>query len=283
MSAHGTDVAAGRRFEFGANWERLLELMSVERIQCAERSLTNMLQVKTLRDARFLDIGSGSGLFSLAARRLGARVHSFDLDPQSVACTRELRWQFFANDPDWRVEEGSVLDLGYLDKLGEFDIVYSWGVLHHTADMWTAVSNAMRRVAPRGKLFIALYNDQGAQSRRWASVKRLYNQLPRSLRSPYVFLVMAPAELKLFAGALLRGRAGAHLRHRISALDDNPTRGMSYWRDMVDWVGGYPFEVAKPEEVFRFMRERGFRMIEMTTVGGGHGCNQFVFVREGRM
>jgi 2-polyprenyl-6-hydroxyphenyl methylase/3-demethylubiquinone-9 3-methyltransferase len=111
-------------------------------------------------------------------------------------------------------------------------------------------------------------------------VKRLYNQLPRWLRLPYVCLVTAPAELKLFAGALLRGRAGAHLRRRISALDHKPTRGMSYWRDMVDWVGGYPFEVAKPEEVFRFMRDRGFRLIEMTTVGGGHGCNQFVFWRE---
>jgi 2-polyprenyl-6-hydroxyphenyl methylase/3-demethylubiquinone-9 3-methyltransferase len=54
---------------------------------------------------------------------------------------------------------------------------------------------------------------------------------------------------------------------------------MSYWHDLIDWVGGYPFEVAKPEEVFDFCRERGFQLVELATAGGGPGNNQFVFQR----
>ena len=129
------EIKAGGRFEFGANWSHFLALLDESRIADAEKSLCEMLGVTDLRDRRFLDIGCGSGLFSLAARRLGAQVHSFDFDPQSVACAQELKRRFFPEDSQWRVGQGSVLDLGYLDGLGHFDIVYSWGVLHHTGSM----------------------------------------------------------------------------------------------------------------------------------------------------
>src|SRR5205807_740046 len=130
----------------------------------AESSLKRMLEVESLAGRSFLDIGSGSGLFSLAARRLGARVRSFDYDPQSVACTRELRRRFYPDDADWQIEEGSVLDEGYVRALGTFDVVYSWGVLHHTGAMWRALAHAALPVAVGGKLFIAIYNDTGTQS-----------------------------------------------------------------------------------------------------------------------
>jgi hypothetical protein len=91
---------------------------------------------------------------------------------------------------------------------------------------------------------------------------------------------MAPHELKALAGAVLRGRLGAHVRLRLPSTAYT-RRGMSYWRDVVDWIGGYPFEVAKPEQVFRFLRDRSFRLTEMITAQG-HGCNQFVFIREPR-
>src|SRR5436309_11907222 len=120
------------RFGFGKNWSRFLGVLNHERIEEAERSLREMLEVDDLHGKKFLDIGSGSGLFSLAARRLGARVHSLDYDPKSVECTRELRRRFFANDTDWNVEEGSALDRDHIASLGKFSIVYSWGVLHHT-------------------------------------------------------------------------------------------------------------------------------------------------------
>jgi 2-polyprenyl-6-hydroxyphenyl methylase/3-demethylubiquinone-9 3-methyltransferase len=141
-----------------------------------------MLQVERLDGLRFLDIGSGSGLSSLAARRLGARVHSFDYDAQSVACTSELRRRYFPADDRWTVERGSALDADYLRRLGQFDIVYSWGVLHHTGQMWHALENAVIPVAQSGKLFIAIYNDTGTQSRRWHAIKRIYNEIPKLAR-----------------------------------------------------------------------------------------------------
>ncbi len=90
-TTHAAETAAGERFGFGANWARFLRHLDEPRIVAAERSLQQMLGLPSLAGLRFLDAGSGSGLFSLAARRLGAEVHSFDYDPQSVACTRELR------------------------------------------------------------------------------------------------------------------------------------------------------------------------------------------------
>src|SRR6185295_2573935 len=89
-------------------------------------------------------------------------------------------------DPAWHISCGSVLDPDFMQSLGTFDVVYSWGVLHHTGSMWTAVDRAARAVAIGGSLFIALYNDQGPQSVRWARVKRTYNRLPRALRPPYM-------------------------------------------------------------------------------------------------
>src|ERR1035438_5515350 len=136
------EIAAGERFAFGENWWRFLSILDERRIAQAEDSLRGMLGVSDLQGKTFLDIGCGSGLFSLAARRLGACVHCFDYDPQSVACAQELRRRYFPEDTDWRIEEGSALDGNYLAGLGSFDVVYSWGVLHHTGAMWQALDNA---------------------------------------------------------------------------------------------------------------------------------------------
>src|SRR5512133_3135008 len=105
-NTNAAEIARGDRFEFGQNWSQFLASVDHERIQQAEQSLKEMLEVDSLEGKTFLDIGSGSGLFSLAARRLGARVHSFDFDPQSVACAVELRRRFFPGDLDWTVGRG---------------------------------------------------------------------------------------------------------------------------------------------------------------------------------
>jgi 2-polyprenyl-3-methyl-5-hydroxy-6-metoxy-1,4-benzoquinol methylase len=276
MSSHALEVGSGARFKFGENWARFLELLDDGRIARAEESLKAMLEVESLAGRSFLDIGSGSGLFSLAARRLGARVHSFDFDPQSVACTRELRRRFFDEDPTWTIDEASALDEDYVRALGLFDVVYSWGVLHHTGQMWRALENARLPVAAGGKLFVAIYNDTGSQAARWKWIKRKYNELPRPLRLPFTLAVIAPEEAKSVARAVLKGRPGEFVRS-WTRYDEN--RGMSRWRDIVDWVGGYPYEVATPEEIFDFYRARGFTLTRMKAGRVGLGCNEFVFVK----
>lgn len=276
QDAHASEVARGERFEFGENWANFLSVLDEERITAAERGLQRMLETERLDGLRFLDIGSGSGLSSLAARRLGATVHSFDYDPQSVACTSELRRRYFANDSDWVVERGSALDADFLRRLGSFDIVYSWGVLHHTGSMWQALENAVIPVAPNGRLFIAIYNDTGSQSRRWARIKRTYNGLPSVARRPFAVAVTLPAEAKSALSATLRGRPGDYLR---SWTDYRRRRGMNKWHDIIDWVGGYPYEFATPDQIFDFYKAKGFTLVKMKCGVVGLGCNEFVFER----
>ena len=133
---HQEEVAKGDRFRFGKNWQHFLANLTPRQIETAQGSLQSYLQLERLDGKTFLDVGSGSGLFSLAARRLGAKVRSFDYDEQSVECTRELRRRFFPDDTAWIIEQGSVFDKQYLGTLGTYDVVYSWGVLHHTGAMW---------------------------------------------------------------------------------------------------------------------------------------------------
>lgn len=271
------EIRAGDRYEFGKNWQRFLSALNEERIQEAERSLRGMLGVDTLVGKTFLDIGSGSGLFSLAAMRLGAeRVHSFDYDPDSVACTRELRRRYFDASPHWVVEQGSALDGNYLGCLGQWDVVYSWGVLHHTGDMWAALRNAAPLVRPRGMLFVAIYNDQGAASKVWKAIKRAYNKniLVRGLIAgtliPFYFI----------PGALMVDLA--RMRNPLRRYSEyKKRRGMSCVYDWFDWLGGYPFEVARPEEIVDFYRRQGFELEQLKTVGNRLGCNEFVFRKAG--
>lgn len=272
------EVEKGDRFRFGANWKRFSALLDDERIEESKRALSSTLRLESLQGLTFLDAGGGSGLHSLAARMLGAKVHTFDYDPDSVDCAKALRARFFPDDPDWTVEQGSVLDPEYVSRLGRFDVVYSWGVLHHTGDMWRALDLVEAAVSPGGRLFIALYNDQGRWSRVWTTVKRAYVGSPAPGKLAITAMAGAYFEGRSAFGRLLRGENPLPFEAWERKKRD---RGMSVWTDLVDWVGGYPFEVSKPEEIFEFYRRRGYRLDFLKTCGGGLGCNEYVFVKDG--
>ncbi len=276
-AAHAADVARGDRFEFGKNWTRFLAVLDDERIGEACKSLRRMLGVESLAKRSFLDIGCGSGLFSLAAMRLGAaRIVSFDYDPHSVACARELKRRYYPGADNWTIEQGSVLDEAYLERLGSFDVVYSWGVLHHTGEMWRALANAAGPVSPGGRLYVAIYRDQGWRSAAWLRIKQLYNS--STVGRALVLGVFVPfVWIQGFLGDVFRGKNPLTRGRRYKS-----SRGMSRLHDWVDWLGGLPFEVASAEAMLTFYKQRRFRLENMG-LSNGHGCNEFVFSRSGTM
>lgn len=268
------------RFAFGRNWASFSHQLDDDRVASARAGVERLLQTTDLAGKTFLDVGCGSGLMSLAAHQMGAAVRAFDYDPDSVQTARAVRDRFIGSDA-YEVTEGSALDSDFVASLGLFDVVYSWGVLHHTGDMWRACDLVAKAVAPGGQLAIAIYNDQGLASRMWRRVKRAYVDggpiTRRSLVTGAGAWFRARQGLALALGAassLRRGRAT-----KAPAMATKRPRGMDRKHDLVDWVGGYPFEVAKPEQIFDFYRARGFALQGLKTCGGGLGCNEFLFAR----
>ena len=264
------------RFGFGRNWKKYLSAMSDADIEIAKESLLTMISdadgavtAKTIGGKRFLDVGCGSGLFSLCARSAGCKVVSFDYDPDAVSCAKELKDRYYPGDSDWTVLQGSVLDKEFLKSLNTYDIVYAWGCLHHTGDMWTAMDNVTSLTKNGGTLCIAIYNDCGLRSQMWHSVKRFYN----------FNVVTRIATCMVFVPYRIGRMAISSIRQRINLFAAyKRERGMHVVTDILDWIGGYPYEYAKWKEVVEFFSERGF-IASTVTPSEGTGNHQFVFVR----
>lgn len=261
------------RYAFGKNWDEFVSKhLSESAIQSSEAHLKEFLRRDRIDGSVFLDIGCGSGIHSLAALRMGAsEVISFDYDPDSVATAIKVHEWAKAGDK-WKISQGSVLDVAFMNSLPKADLVYSWGVLHHTGDMWPAIRNAAIPLKPQGEFYIALYateNYVDPDPQFWKRLKRAYN-----LASP---LTRAFMEVKYTYWRTIRDEI-ANGRDPLSAVKQYGQRGMDVWTDTKDWLGGYPIEFAGYVETRDFCREElGLDLVNALT---GEGCSEYLFARK---
>jgi 2-polyprenyl-6-hydroxyphenyl methylase/3-demethylubiquinone-9 3-methyltransferase len=266
---------AGERFAFGKNWQSFVDsALNTQRISKASDSLRRLLNAEHLCGRTFIDIGCGSGLFSLAACLLGAQhVVAFDYDQDSVEASIAVRARAGISPDRWHIQQGSVLDRAFLDRFDPADIVYSWGVLHHTGAMWQAIDNAVSKVKPGGQLAIAIYNDVDRTiggSAMWWRIKRTYNMSPEFIKRAM--------EVGYITTFLLKD--SANLRNPLRAVrnySSDSGRGMDFWHDARDWLGGFPYEYATAAAAFNYLYQRFGLQLEYLNTSSSVGCNEFTF------
>jgi SAM-dependent methyltransferase len=255
-----------RVFDFGANWQEFsVQHVDRQRLDVAASSLRSLLRTDSLAGKTFLDVGCGSGLFSIAAAQLGAaHIVGVDVNPRCIAVSQRNRDTLAPRAPI-EFAMASALDIEQMHALGRFDIVYAWGSLHHTGDMWHAIANTAENVAPGGTLVLAIYN-RHVTSPAWTRIKWLYNQLPSLGQRLMAFV---------FAGIIYIAK---FLVTRRNPLEKE--RGMNFWYDVIDWIGGYPYEYASIGEVVERVERQGFRLSHYVSAQVPTGCNEFVLVRD---
>lgn len=258
-------TAADTHFAFGKNWRSFASLIGDQRIAQSDAGIARLFGPGELDGKTVIDIGCGSGLPALSLMRAGAKhVTCIDIDPDSVAATTQTL-SSHAPKSAWSAEVHSVFDL-----TGTYDVVHSWGVLHHTGDMWRAIDKAASLVKSQGLLAIAIYG-KGKLCGFWKHEKRFYARSPRALQDLITWAYVAI----FYAWFLAKGRNPARV------IREHNERGMDWMHDARDWLGGYPYESATPDEIQTFLEQRGFRLLRSNTSKPNlkSGCDEYVFTR----
>jgi 2-polyprenyl-6-hydroxyphenyl methylase/3-demethylubiquinone-9 3-methyltransferase len=266
-----------KHFSFGKNWQDFSKTISDERVREAQKSLADFLGSENIiKGKSFVDIGCGSGLFSLAALLLGAsKVVSVDIDDFSIQCTQHLKEKQHSPS-EWSILKGSALDDDFLKSLGQFDIVYSWGVLHHSGNMYKAMKNTVELVSSSGLFYLAIYNNnknkiREGTSKFWSKIKQRYNRSGKTVKKTIYWIYV----FYFIIGLIISGRNP--IRY-IKNYKSN--RGMSWHHDIIDWLGGYPYEYASPDEIINFFGERNIcckKLIYRDSIG----CSEYLLIKNG--
>jgi len=264
-------VPSETRFQFGENWRDYSVSVDEDDVTYAVDGLVALLPAEAWSGRTVADIGCGSGLHACAMHRLGvAELTATDFDGASVATTRQL-----LKDQTGESSDRIIVDDILASRLGErkFDIVYSWGVLHHTGNMWGAIRNAASLVGESGHLAIAIYKKTPLCGF-WAAEKRLFCRLPAVIQDGLSWI---------FAGLLFLAYSAVGRR---PARDYGRQRGMRLWYDAKDWLGGFPYESAEPDNLAAFVEALGFETIKVINDGPpplwgllGSGCAEYLFRR----
>jgi len=247
-------------FNFGKNWLNYSKTVKNEDLETMKESLVNLIGLENIKDKTFLDIGCGSGLFSIAAKKLGAgKVIGIDILPDSIKSSEENKKKFDVQDISF--ERLSILD-DKIKNLGRFDVVYAWGSLHHAGEMWKAIENTIHCVENNGLLVLAIYNKHWT-SKFWWNIKKIYNcknRIIKKIIELWYFIFIVPVKFVLFMKEYLKDR-----------------RGMNVYHNAIDWLGGFPYEYAAKKEIVLFLKKKNFRIIKYIPARGSTGCNEFVF------
>lgn len=268
-----------QHFEFGKNWQKFLRGINDEKLASSIHDIETFLGQEVLTGKSFVDIGCGSGLSSLAAYKLGAReIYSCDIDPVNIDNVSLLKQHVeVPKEFPWHSEVRSIVDPDDVQHISKGDIIYSWGVLHHTGDMWAAIRNTASLVPSGGYLYLMIYRD-AKLAYPWKVIKRSYVRAPGLIK----FLMRNIFAAVLIAGILAKGK------NPLKSIKNygRKSRGMSWYTDVTDWIGGYPFEYAEAEEVIKFLQPMEFKLKKISPAISpkawgvfGTGSYQYLFIR----